>query len=114
MASPTPDPHSGVLVPSGDPAQIRAALPAMAVPVFDREWALTLEEVKTSMDFEEVFVLLAHWRHIAAIEQRSPGAYARLQAKIEEITTTGVNSTAASPQKMQDLIARRRAPAVKE
>lgn len=94
-------------MPSADPAQIRAALPAVAVPVFDREWALTLEEAKTSMDLEEVFVLLAHWRHIAATEQQSPGAYARLQAKIEEITTTGVNSTAASPQEMQDLIARR-------
>lgn len=56
------------------------------------------------MELAGVQDLLRKWRHIAFTEQASPGTYARVLAKAEEVLRTGRNSTAGSYVDMQALI----------
>lgn len=57
--------------------------------MFDREWEQVLEDAKKSRSLAGIRDLLAQWRHIAAQELQSPGAFLRLAAKTDAIMTTG-------------------------
>lgn len=90
-----------------DPRSIRESLPAELRAEFDAEWTLVMDRAKASMELAGVQDLLQKWRHVAFTEASSPGAHARVSAKVEEIQRTGRNSTAASYVEMQALIRER-------
>ncbi|QUH05704.1 hypothetical protein HUO13_01220 [Saccharopolyspora erythraea] len=107
MAAPHPTPNTGSAPPPSDAASIRACLTPRVAAEFDAEWEQALDRAKQSHDLTGVYELLHKWRHLAHAEQTAPGAYFRLLAKAEQITSTGENPDAAPLEDMQAVIRQR-------
>lgn len=66
------------------PAQVRAALLADEVEVFDREWRAALSEAAETHDLTGVFETLDSWRLIAWSTQADPAAHRRMLRTAEK------------------------------
>jgi hypothetical protein len=106
MASPASLPDQPV-PPAADPVAIRACLGQVPLAEFDREWVLTLDAAKAARSLEPIHEMLAKWRHIAAAEQRDPGAYLRLLQRAAEIEQAGHNPRAGTIEDMRAMLRRR-------
>ena len=86
-ADPVAEPPTGSGLPR--PAALRSQLPSDLAAIFDREWAIVLDEAKQTQDLQGVHDLLLKWRHTVAAEAAEPGWYFRLQERAARILERG-------------------------
>jgi Family of unknown function (DUF6247) len=87
-------------VPFADatPAQVRAALAAEDVPLFDAAWQASMVRATHALDLAEVFETLTACRRIARVTAAlGVDGYRRMVSTAEQILTTGQRPTGTTP-----------------
>jgi hypothetical protein len=102
-SSPVPE-----LPPDTTPAAIRDALIDEERGQFERAYREALAEASDTLDLTRVLEVLRTYHRIAWMTQRQGrDAHRRMLDKVDEISRTGVNPTARSPEDMTALINKR-------
>ena len=94
--------------PDTTPAAIRDALIDEERGQFERAYREALAEASDTLDLTRVLEVLRTYHRIAWMTQRQGrDAHRRMLDKVDEISRTGVNPTARSPEDMTALINKR-------